>query len=214
MATACPIRQTSARGRAGGFPATVTRATTASIRPSISTAIPTSPCARTIDIIRYHRECRRLHPDGRHGFDEWRAGGAGQRPHLRDTSLPIRSHARAGVDTGLIGALRCAVPDLWLGVGDFKEVSYLPHNNRFDMAPYHHYLDMTDNSQHVADAVSAFRADNNKDLPGGAQPGALLGRHGARPWGSRAQSRQLVLRRPQGAGAILASGRPRFPSSS
>ena len=70
-----------------------------------------------------------------------------------------------GVGTGLIGALRCAVPDLWLGVGDFKEVSYLPHNNRFDMAPYHHYLDMTDNAQHVADAVSTFRADNNKDYP-------------------------------------------------
>ena len=70
-----------------------------------------------------------------------------------------------GVGTGLIGALRCAVPDLWLGVGDFKEVSYLPHNNRFDMAPYHHYLDMTDNVQHVVDAVSAFRADNNKDYP-------------------------------------------------
>jgi len=70
-----------------------------------------------------------------------------------------------GVGTGLIGALRCAVPDLWLGVGDFKEVSYLPHNNRWDMAPYHHYLDMTDDTQHVADAVSAFRADNNKDYP-------------------------------------------------
>ena len=70
-----------------------------------------------------------------------------------------------GVGTGLIGALRCAVPDLWLGVGDFKEVSYAPHNNRFDMAPYHHYLDMTDNAQHVADAVSAFRADNNNDYP-------------------------------------------------
>jgi hypothetical protein len=70
-----------------------------------------------------------------------------------------------GVGTGLIGALRCAVPDLWLGVGDFKEVSYLPHNNRFDMAPYHHYLDMTDNAQHVADAVSTFRADGNRDYP-------------------------------------------------
>jgi len=70
-----------------------------------------------------------------------------------------------GVGTGLIGALRCAVPDLWLGVGDFKEVSYLPHNNRFDMAPYHHYLDMTDDPQHVADAVSSFRADGNKDYP-------------------------------------------------
>ena len=70
-----------------------------------------------------------------------------------------------GVGTGLIGALRCAVPDLWIGVGDFKEVSYLPHNNRYDMAPYHHYLDTTDNVQHVADAVAAFVADSNKDYP-------------------------------------------------
>jgi hypothetical protein len=67
--------------------------------------------------------------------------------------------------TGLLGALECVIPDLWIGVGDFKEVSYAPHNNRYDMAPYHHYLDVTNNVQHVLDAVSAFRADSNKDLP-------------------------------------------------
>ena len=32
--------------------------------------------------------------------------------------------------TGIVGALKCSIPDLWIGVGDFKEVSYLPHNNR------------------------------------------------------------------------------------
>lgn len=67
--------------------------------------------------------------------------------------------------TGLMGALRCAIPDLWIGVGDFKEVSYMPHNNRYDMAPYHHYLDTTDNIQHIVDAVSAFQADTNRDIP-------------------------------------------------
>ena len=67
--------------------------------------------------------------------------------------------------TGLIGALECVIPDLRIGVGDFKEVSYLPHNNRYDMAPYHHYLDVTDNVQHMLDAVSAFTADSNRDLP-------------------------------------------------
>jgi hypothetical protein len=71
----------------------------------------------------------------------------------------------SGAGTGLVGALQCAIPDLWIGVGDFKEVSYLPHNNRYDMAPYHHYLDITDNVQHVVDAVSAFIADSNKDYP-------------------------------------------------
>jgi hypothetical protein len=70
-----------------------------------------------------------------------------------------------GAGTGLLGALRCAIPDLWIGVGDFKEVSYLPHNDRYVMAPYHHYLDMTNDVQHVVDAVSAFVADSNKDYP-------------------------------------------------
>jgi hypothetical protein len=70
-----------------------------------------------------------------------------------------------GAGTGLVGALQCAIPDLWIGVGDFKEVSYLPHNDRFVMAPYHHYLDITDNVQHMVDAVSAFVADSNKDYP-------------------------------------------------
>lgn len=71
----------------------------------------------------------------------------------------------SGAGTGLVGALQCAIPDLWIGVGDFKEVSYLPHNDRYVMAPYHHYLDITDNVQHMVDAVSAFVADNNKDYP-------------------------------------------------
>lgn len=71
----------------------------------------------------------------------------------------------SGVGTGLLGALQCAIPDLWIGVGDFKEVSYLPHNDRYVMAPYHHYLDVTDDVQHVVDAVSNFVADSNKDYP-------------------------------------------------
>ena len=70
-----------------------------------------------------------------------------------------------GAGTGLVGALQCAIPDLWIGVGDFKEVSYLPHNDRYVMAPYHHYLDMTNDVQHVVDAVSNFVADSNKDYP-------------------------------------------------
>ncbi len=70
-----------------------------------------------------------------------------------------------GADTGLVGALNCVIPDLWLGVGDFKEVSYMPHNNRYDMAPYHHYLDMTNDVQHVVDAVSNLVTDGNRDYP-------------------------------------------------
>lgn len=70
-----------------------------------------------------------------------------------------------GAGTGLLGALECSIPDLWIGVGDFKEVSYPPHDPRYDMAPYHHYLDTTDNIQHVLDAVSQMVPDNNDDYP-------------------------------------------------
>ncbi len=70
-----------------------------------------------------------------------------------------------GAGTGLLGALECSIPDLWIGVGDFKEVSYPPHDARYDMAPYHHYLDTTDNIQNVLDAVSNLVADNNSDYP-------------------------------------------------
>ena len=70
-----------------------------------------------------------------------------------------------GAGTGILGGLECAIPDLWIGVGDFKEVSYPPHDPRYDMAPYHHYLDTTDNIQHVLDAVSNLVADNNDDYP-------------------------------------------------
>ena len=71
----------------------------------------------------------------------------------------------SGAGTGLVGALKCTVPDLWIGLGDFKELSYLPHNNYFDMTPYHHYLDTTDNIQHVLDAVASLVTDSNRDLP-------------------------------------------------
>jgi hypothetical protein len=84
---------------------------------------------------------------------------------LTSGTLVNTTQCPGGAGTGLIGAIQCVIPDVWMGVGDFKEVSYLPHNNRYDMAPYHHYLDTTNNIQHVLDAVSAFRADNNKDYP-------------------------------------------------
>jgi hypothetical protein len=71
----------------------------------------------------------------------------------------------SGSGTGLVGALRCSIPDLWIGLGDFKELSFLPHADYYDMTPYHHYLDTTDNIQHVIDAVSALINDSNKDLP-------------------------------------------------
>ena len=75
------------------------------------------------------------------------------------------SACASGAGTGLVGGLRCSIPDLWIGVGDFKEISYPPHNRRYDMAPYHHYLDTTDDLQHIIDAVAQMVADNNDDVP-------------------------------------------------
>jgi hypothetical protein len=67
--------------------------------------------------------------------------------------------------TGLVGALRCSLPDLWLGVGDFKDVGYMPHADPYEMTPYHHYLDTTDNLQHIIDAVAQMRAQWGRDQP-------------------------------------------------
>jgi hypothetical protein len=75
------------------------------------------------------------------------------------------SECAGGAGTGIVGGLRCTVPDLWIGVGDFKEVGYMPYANNYDMAPYHHYLDTTDNTQHIIDAVAQMLPDYNNDAP-------------------------------------------------
>jgi len=67
--------------------------------------------------------------------------------------------------TGIVGALKCSIPDLWIGVGDFKEVGYYPYAERYDQAPYHHYLDTTNDVQHMVDAVAQMIADYNRDAP-------------------------------------------------
>jgi hypothetical protein len=68
-------------------------------------------------------------------------------------------------DTGLAGALQCVVTDVWMGLGQFNEVPLAPHGHPFGYTPYHHHLDMTDNLQHLLDAVSALTTTFNKDSP-------------------------------------------------
>ena len=68
-------------------------------------------------------------------------------------------------DSGLVGALKCVIPDLWMGLGEFKEIPLLPHADPYDQTPYHHYLDMTGNVQHLLDAVSSLVTRGNKDYP-------------------------------------------------
>ena len=76
----------------------------------------------------------------------------------------------SGADTGLAGALKCVVPDLWMGMGQFHEYPLSPHGNPYGHTPYHHHLDTTGNLQHLLDAVSSLRVTSNRDLPeAGAQ---------------------------------------------
>jgi hypothetical protein len=75
------------------------------------------------------------------------------------------SECATAAGTGLVGALRCSLPDLWIGVGDFKDVGYMPHADPYAMTPYHHYLDTTDNVQHMVDAVAQMRAQWGRDQP-------------------------------------------------
>ena len=68
-------------------------------------------------------------------------------------------------DTGLVGALSCVIEDVRMGLGQFNEVPLAPHGHPFRYTPYHHHLDITDNLQHLLDAVSALTTTFNKDHP-------------------------------------------------
>ncbi|MEM9730945.1 MAG: vWA domain-containing protein [Myxococcota bacterium] len=71
----------------------------------------------------------------------------------------------AGNDTGLVGALQCVVEDVWMGLGQFNEYPVHPYGHAFGYAPYHHHLDVTNNLQHLLDAVSALTTRWNRDDP-------------------------------------------------
>jgi len=68
-------------------------------------------------------------------------------------------------DTGLVGALKCVVENVWMGLGQFNEVPVHPYGHPFGYTPYHHHLDVTDNLQHLLDAVSALTTKGNRDTP-------------------------------------------------
>jgi hypothetical protein len=70
-----------------------------------------------------------------------------------------------GLDTGLVGGLGCVIPDVQMGLGQFNEFPLLPMGHPFGYSPYHHYLDITDNLQHLIDAVSSLKIRYNKDDP-------------------------------------------------
>ena len=66
---------------------------------------------------------------------------------------------------GLIGAMKCSISNLWMGLGEFREIPLSPHANPYSQTPYHHYLDLTDNTQYMLDAVSSLIAISNSDHP-------------------------------------------------
>ncbi len=68
-------------------------------------------------------------------------------------------------ETGLAGALKCVVENVWMGLGQFNEYPFAPHGHNYGYAPYHHHLDVTDNLQHLLDAVSTLRTKGNRDTP-------------------------------------------------
>ena len=70
-----------------------------------------------------------------------------------------------GDDTGLVGALKCVVEDVWMGLGQFNEYPVNPYGHAFGYAPYHHHLDVTNNLTHLLDAVSALTTRFNRDNP-------------------------------------------------
>jgi len=76
---------------------------------------------------------------------------------------PAECASAAG--TGLIGAMKCSIRDLWMGLGEFKEISLSPHKTPYRETPYHHYLDLTSDTQHVIDAVASLVARGGGDFP-------------------------------------------------
>ncbi len=89
-----------------------------------------------------------------------------------------------GADTGLVGALKCVIPDLWIGLGQFNEVPVSPYGHAYGYTPYHHLLDVTNDLQHLLDSVSSLTIQGNRDLPeSGSQAlySTITGR-GLGPW--------------------------------
>ncbi len=62
--------------------------------------------------------------------------------------------------------MKCSIADLWMGVGEFKEISLSPHATPYRETPYHHYLDlMTDDVGDILEAVASLVTRANGDRP-------------------------------------------------
>lgn len=83
---------------------------------------------------------------------------------IKGTFIPAGECAGA-TDTGLVGALKCVVDDVWMGLGQFNEYPLAPYGHPYGYTPYHHHLDVTNNLGHLLDAVSALTTTFNRDHP-------------------------------------------------
>ena len=91
--------------------------------------------------------------------------GAEHAQLLADLTANTFGSCSGAAGTGLIGAMKCSISNLWMGLGEFREIPLSPHANPYSQTPYHHYLDLTSNTQHMLDAVSSLVAISNSDHP-------------------------------------------------
>ncbi len=91
--------------------------------------------------------------------------GGEQAQLVRDLTTSTFAGCAGAAGTGLVGALKCSIADLWMGLGEFKEIPLSPHANPYSQTPFHHYLDMTDDVNDILEAVSSLVTRSNSDQP-------------------------------------------------
>ncbi len=91
--------------------------------------------------------------------------GGEQAQLVADLTASTFGSCPGAAGTGLIGAMKCSIADLWMGVGEFKEIPLSPHANPYSQTPFHHYLDMTDNVGDILEAAASLVTRSNSDRP-------------------------------------------------
>ncbi len=91
--------------------------------------------------------------------------GGEQAQLVTDLTSSTFGSCSGAAGTGLIGAMKCSIADLWMGVGEFKEIPLSPHANPYSQTPFHHYLDMTDDVGDILEAVASLVTRSNSDRP-------------------------------------------------
>lgn len=72
----------------------------------------------------------------------------------------------AGCGNGVVGAIRCAIPDAWFGVGYFDDYPVSPYGSSIDDV-YGHILDITSSLTATQAAINTLAIHNGNDGPEG-----------------------------------------------